>query len=198
MVRRQDRRREGVQMGVQMVQTVRNPFGTLCTPRRTRLRRRGAPHFRGRIFAATFHHKRTRSARGCEARGRVRVLPTANTGRRLAQLPRTDSVTASPPVGPFPISAGTIRQPTLPSCRTADRKTLTHPALLVVDEIGYMPVNQTGVMLFFQRSSTRRYERASTVLTSNPMSIVTAGRPRERDTPGPRCPCRPRSGPARP
>ncbi|MDP9348918.1 MAG: IS21-like element helper ATPase IstB [Gemmatimonadota bacterium] len=45
-------------------------------------------------------------------------------------------------------------------------KTLTHPALLVVDEIGYLPVSRTGAMLFFQLMS-RRYEHASTVLTSN-------------------------------
>lgn len=45
-------------------------------------------------------------------------------------------------------------------------KTLTHPALLVVDEIGYLPVSRTGAMLFFQLMS-RRYERVSTVLTSN-------------------------------
>jgi DNA replication protein DnaC len=45
-------------------------------------------------------------------------------------------------------------------------KTLTHPALLVVDEIGYLPVNRTGAMLFFQLMA-RRYETASTVLTSN-------------------------------
>ena len=32
--------------------------------------------------------------------------------------------------------------------------------------IGYLPVNQTGAMLFFQLIN-RRYERASTVLTSN-------------------------------
>lgn len=43
---------------------------------------------------------------------------------------------------------------------------LTHPALLVVDEIGYLPVSRTGAMVFFQLMS-RRYERASTVLTSN-------------------------------
>ena len=29
-------------------------------------------------------------------------------------------------------------------------KTLTYPSLLVVDEIGYLPVSQTGAMLFFQ------------------------------------------------
>ena len=45
-------------------------------------------------------------------------------------------------------------------------KTLTHPAVLVVDEIGYLPVNRNGAMLFFQLMA-RRYETASTVLTSN-------------------------------
>jgi len=45
-------------------------------------------------------------------------------------------------------------------------KVLTHPALLIVDEIGYLPVTRTGATLFFQLIS-RRYERGSTVLTSN-------------------------------
>jgi len=45
-------------------------------------------------------------------------------------------------------------------------KVLTHPALLVVDEVGYLPISRNGAMLFFQLMS-RRYERASTVLTSN-------------------------------
>ncbi len=45
-------------------------------------------------------------------------------------------------------------------------KTLIFPALLVVDELGYLPITRTGAMLFFQLMS-RRYERASTVLTSN-------------------------------
>jgi hypothetical protein len=45
-------------------------------------------------------------------------------------------------------------------------KALTCPSLLVVDEIGYLPISRTGAMLFFQLMS-RRYERASTVLTSN-------------------------------
>jgi DNA replication protein DnaC len=48
----------------------------------------------------------------------------------------------------------------------ARQKALTHPALLVVDEIGYLPISRTGAMLFFQ-FMTRRYEHASTVLTSN-------------------------------
>src|ERR1700722_10695211 len=43
---------------------------------------------------------------------------------------------------------------------------LTHPSLLVVDEIGYLPINRTGAVLFFQLMN-KRFERASTVLTSN-------------------------------
>jgi len=43
---------------------------------------------------------------------------------------------------------------------------LTHPSLLVVDEIGYLPISQVGAVLFFQLMN-RRYETASTVLTSN-------------------------------
>lgn len=43
---------------------------------------------------------------------------------------------------------------------------LTHPSLLVVDEIGYLPINHAGAVLFFQLIN-RRYEHASTVLTSN-------------------------------
>jgi DNA replication protein DnaC len=45
-------------------------------------------------------------------------------------------------------------------------KILTYPSLLVVDEIGYLPISQTGAVLFFQLIN-RRYEKASTVLTSN-------------------------------
>ena len=43
---------------------------------------------------------------------------------------------------------------------------LTHPALLVVDEIGYLPVSRDAAVLFFQLVNAR-HERASTVLTSN-------------------------------
>jgi len=45
-------------------------------------------------------------------------------------------------------------------------RVLSHPAILVVDEIGYMPVNRDGAVLFFQLINAR-YEHASTVLTSN-------------------------------
>ena len=51
--------------------------------------------------------------------------------------------------------------------RLAQRlKTLVFPALLVVDEIGYLPISRTGATLFCHLMS-RRYETASTVLTSN-------------------------------
>ena len=43
---------------------------------------------------------------------------------------------------------------------------LTHPALPVVDEIGHVPVTRNGATLFFQLINDR-YERASTVPTSN-------------------------------
>lgn len=45
-------------------------------------------------------------------------------------------------------------------------RTLVFPSLMIVDEIGYLPITRTGAMLFFQLL-TRRYEHASTILTSN-------------------------------
>jgi DNA replication protein DnaC len=41
-----------------------------------------------------------------------------------------------------------------------------HPSLTIIDEIGYVPITRLGAMYFFQLMS-RRYEHASTVLTSN-------------------------------
>jgi len=45
-------------------------------------------------------------------------------------------------------------------------RTLVVPSLMIADEIGYLPIARTGAMLFFQLL-TRRYEHASTILTSN-------------------------------
>ena len=45
-------------------------------------------------------------------------------------------------------------------------RTLVFPSLMIIDEIGYLPITRTGAMLFFQLLS-RRYEHASTILTSN-------------------------------
>jgi DNA replication protein DnaC len=45
-------------------------------------------------------------------------------------------------------------------------KTLTQPKLLIVDEIGYLPLDRAGANLLFQFIA-RRYERGSIIITSN-------------------------------
>ena len=45
-------------------------------------------------------------------------------------------------------------------------KVFTAPRLLIIDEIGYLPIDRVGANLFFQLIS-RRYERGPMVLTSN-------------------------------
>jgi DNA replication protein DnaC len=40
------------------------------------------------------------------------------------------------------------------------------PRLLIIDEIGYLPIDQSGANLFFQLIS-RRYEKGPMILTSN-------------------------------
>ena len=45
-------------------------------------------------------------------------------------------------------------------------KVYTVPRLLIIDEIGYLPIDRVGANLFFQLIS-RRYERGPMVLTSN-------------------------------
>lgn len=45
-------------------------------------------------------------------------------------------------------------------------KQLVQPKLLIIDEIGYLPIDPLGANLFFQLIS-RRYERGSTLITSN-------------------------------
>jgi DNA replication protein DnaC len=45
-------------------------------------------------------------------------------------------------------------------------KFFTTPRLLIIDEIGYLPIDRLGANLFFQLIS-RRYERGPMVLTSN-------------------------------
>jgi DNA replication protein DnaC len=51
--------------------------------------------------------------------------------------------------------------------RLEDRLKLhTIPRLLIVDEIGYLPIDRTGANLFFQLIP-RRYEKGPMILTSN-------------------------------
>lgn len=45
-------------------------------------------------------------------------------------------------------------------------KAYTVPRLLILDEIGYLPIDRVGANLFFQLIS-RRYERGPVILTSN-------------------------------
>ena len=51
--------------------------------------------------------------------------------------------------------------------RIADRmKLLCRPKLLIIDEMGYLPLDRIGASFFFQLVS-RRYERGSIIITSN-------------------------------
>ena len=43
---------------------------------------------------------------------------------------------------------------------------ITRPALLIIDEVGYLPVQKGGANLFFQLINAR-YERGAVILTSN-------------------------------
>jgi len=45
-------------------------------------------------------------------------------------------------------------------------KQLTYPRLLIIDEVGYLPLSRVEASLFF-RLVVRRYERASLIITSN-------------------------------
>jgi len=45
-------------------------------------------------------------------------------------------------------------------------KLLTQPQLIIVDELGYIPIDRQGANLLFQLVS-RRYEKGSMILTSN-------------------------------
>ena len=46
------------------------------------------------------------------------------------------------------------------------RRTVLAPRLLVIDEIGYLPLDRTEANLFFQVVA-KRYEKGSVILTSN-------------------------------
>ena len=62
--------------------------------------------------------------------------------------------------------AGPLAQHVWADPPTQRLKTLIFPALLVVDEIGYLPISRSGAMLLFQLMS-RRYETGATILTNN-------------------------------
>jgi DNA replication protein DnaC len=81
------------------------------------------------------------------------AVATAQSGRRIYYGTLADLITSLEEAQ----QAGRLSQ---------RMKTLVFPSLLLVDEIGYLPVTRTGAMLFFQLMA-KRYEHASTILTSN-------------------------------
>lgn len=48
----------------------------------------------------------------------------------------------------------------------AELKKYTHPSVVLVDELGYLPIDKTGADLLFQVFS-HRYETGSTIVTTN-------------------------------
>ena len=73
-------------------------------------------------------------------------------------------------------------------------KTLTHPSLLLVDEIGYLPVSRSGATLFFLRHVLRRAARPKPALQHRPVLLRQLQRLRRPPSPSlpsvPRDPCR--------
>jgi DNA replication protein DnaC len=70
--------------------------------------------------------------------------------------------------------------------RLADKiRFYSRPSLLIVDEIGYLPITQGGANLFFQLVNAR-YEKGAMILTSNRGFAECGGclrRPRRRNSP---------------
>ena len=56
--------------------------------------------------------------------------------------------------------------PGLGAYSSRNSKKYTKPAILILDELGYLPINKTGADLLFQVISLR-YERGSLIITSN-------------------------------
>ncbi len=81
------------------------------------------------------------------------AVATAESGRRVYYATLADLITS-------------LEDAQVSGQLTRRIRNLSFPALMIIDEIGYLPISRTGAMLFFQLMS-RRYEHASTVLTSN-------------------------------
>ena len=73
---------------------------------------------------------------------------------------------AASPSRPSPISLHSLEEAPAAGRLAHRLRTLVFAPLMIIDEIGYLPITRTGAMLFFQLL-TRRYEHASTILTSN-------------------------------
>jgi len=62
--------------------------------------------------------------------------------------------------------AGRLRRAQLENRLERQLQQLVYPKVLILDEMGYLPMSREDASLFF-RLLTRRYERASLILTSN-------------------------------
>lgn len=81
------------------------------------------------------------------------AVAAAESGRRVYYATLADSITSLEDAQ----QAG----------RLAHRlRTLVFPSVMVLDEIGYIPISRSSAMYFFQLMS-RRYELAATMLTTN-------------------------------
>lgn len=81
------------------------------------------------------------------------AITAAEPGRRVSYVTLADLIT-------------TLEEAQQAGHLTRRLRTLVFPSLMVIDEIGYLPISRTGAQLLFQLMS-RRYEQAATVLTSN-------------------------------
>jgi hypothetical protein len=64
------------------------------------------------------------------------------------------------------IVINTLAQAKIAGRLKAEFKKYTKPALLILDELGYLPIDKSGADLLFQVISLR-YEQGSTMITSN-------------------------------
>ena len=110
---------------------------------------------RSRGIAALFRSAEQRSQRGCGG-ARMQSEPswrTTSVGTpllhpaRMSPLPGADQRQGGAACGLRPAAPDHRRGRTT---RWPRLKVLTHPAVLVADEIGYLPITRTGAMLFFQ------------------------------------------------
>ena len=66
----------------------------------------------------------------------------------------------------FITAAALVHELSRPACKQLLKKKLATYKLLIVDELGFVPLSKTGAELLFEVFS-QRYERGSTLVTTN-------------------------------
>src|SRR5258705_28528 len=115
--------------------------------------------------------RRSPPPRGPYERGPARAPAGADAAAAALQEPRA---AGGPPPGRHDEGGLVRRLPRYPARRGSraegrlDERLKLYPVprLLIIDEIGYLPIDRAGANLFFQLIS-RRYERGPMILTSN-------------------------------